>query len=212
MVEYLRVFRHVGFFCFWGFVVRKEGGKIVYAVLAVAMLSTVNSYADISFHSNSQKPRLVPEQAVLQVKYSPLAGIDCLSPNDQPVLDPGFAKTRNLGSQKVETKEFPAGPDSAMLFLFAMGSIGVFHVGKSAKKFNFALVPDWYHSGGLRQVGHVYALDLDFYLVAMHLAAFFDRMVVEPKISYPILLEALPRLESQFSLTIKAPRGPPILS
>jgi len=199
--------------------VRKEL-KILHLTLAVAVLSTVNLRADITSDSKLRKPVFsltshstgVTGQAVQSTGVSPLAAIDGLKFDFQSPFNLDHSGKVAGSASQADVKELPAGPDSAMLFLCALGSLGVFHVGKSAKKLNFALVPDWYHSGGLRQVGHVHAMDSDFYLVAMPLAAFFDQQVYDPpKVFSYTKYEIAGRFESQFSLPIQAPRGPPIL-
>ncbi|MBK8267389.1 MAG: hypothetical protein IPK83_03425 [Planctomycetes bacterium] len=55
----------------------------------------------------------------------------------------------------------PAPPSSLKLLLSALLSVSAWQVTKSAKYMHCA-VPDWYHSGGPVQVGHVTPFDLVF--------------------------------------------------
>ncbi len=201
---------------------RKE--QKILGLILVVMLSAGTVFADITTDSalykptfsRSSQPVRLTGQAVRSSATSPLMAVNGLKPDfqssfnlDQP------KKATNIDTQgaQAKVKELPAGPDSAMLFLCALGSVGIFHAGKSAKKLNFALVPDWYHSGGLRQIGHVHALELDFYLVAIPLAAFFNQPENDSlKVYSRADCENAGRFKSQFSLPPQAPRGPPILS
>ena len=59
-------------------------------------------------------------------------------------------------------REIGAPPSSAVLFLSAFLSLGLWQVARSSRDLNLAHLPDWYHTGGPVQVGHATPFDLDF--------------------------------------------------
>ena len=102
----------------------------------------------------------------------------------------------------------PPAPGSAALFMWAVGGLGVWHLGRSARKIHFGDLPEWYHAGGPVQVGHATPLDLEFSTNALPVCAF-----AVPAGPQPILLrswrEAPLRVDSQQFLRAVEPRGPP---
>lgn len=58
-------------------------------------------------------------------------------------------------------QQLPATPDSTLLLIWGLASIGLYHAGRSARHIHFDRAPDWYHSGAPQQIGHAYALSLD---------------------------------------------------
>ena len=69
--------------------------------------------------------------------------------------------------QRSDVRVLTGGPGSVALFFSALSGLGVWQLGRSARKFNFASVPGWYHTGGPIQVGHVTAINPDFTAPAM---------------------------------------------
>ena len=56
----------------------------------------------------------------------------------------------------------PPGPNSATLCLWALGGLGLWQLGRNGRRLAAAChVPDWYHAGATRQVGHATPWDLD---------------------------------------------------
>ena len=47
----------------------------------------------------------------------------------------------------------PAGPDSSALFLWALGGLGAWQLGRYTRKWQASVLPEWYHTGGPRQIG-----------------------------------------------------------
>lgn len=62
-----------------------------------------------------------------------------------PILEP---------EPQVDTVSMPDAPDSAALVLVALGGIGAWRLGSSARKFSISAVPDWFADHGPRQLGH----------------------------------------------------------
>lgn len=106
-------------------------------------------------------------------------------------------------------KQLPPAPDSSALFLCALGSLGTWQLGRSARKWNFEAVPDWYHTGGPTQIGHATPLDINsFTLERCALAA----PVRVDELSAPVRREEYddhrPRSD-QFRSIQEGPRAPP---
>ena len=101
----------------------------------------------------------------------------------------------------------PAGPGSVSLFFVALGGVGAWHVGRSARKLHLGTVPEWYHTGGPAQVGHAVPLDLTF----TPLYCRFE----QPGCQRPPVLgiargAPAPDMQSQCCLRVLAPRPPPL--
>ena len=111
--------------------------------------------------------------------------------------------------QRSDVRVLSGGPGSVALFLSALSGLGVWQLGRSARKFNLASVPDWYHTGGCTQVGHVTAINPDF--TAPATISICD-LLAEQSIRL-LLRRAVPlRFKSQCSTpALAAPRGPPLL-
>jgi len=111
--------------------------------------------------------------------------------------------------QRSDVRVLPGGPGSVALFLSALSGLGVWQLGRSARKFHFASVPDWYHSGGPVQVGHVTAINPD--LTAPVMVSICD-LPAQQSIRL-LLRRAVPlRLRSQCSTpALATPRAPPHL-
>ena len=62
-------------------------------------------------------------------------------------------------------RALPPAHGSLTLFLSAVGGLGAWHLGRSARKFRLGFIPAWYHSGGPGQVGHVLALNPDLTII-----------------------------------------------
>lgn len=105
----------------------------------------------------------------------------------------------------------PPGPSSITLFFMAFGSLGVWHVGRSARNGNlhFGHMPDWYHTGGPLQVGHAAAIDPQF---QPQVLSPLEAPINGPTLVYQLWRDVPLHCEPQFCPTLTAPRGPPVLS
>lgn len=105
--------------------------------------------------------------------------------------------------------QLPPAPSSTALFFSAMASIGAWQLVRSSKNLHFGAMPEWYHSGGPVQVGHITAFDLDFTSLPLCL---FEEPVGERPFFYSTGRDIGLRRESQHFLSIADPRGPPTLA
>ena len=100
--------------------------------------------------------------------------------------------------------------DSLVLCLYGLLGFGAFRSLSCVRKFSFAVIPDWYHSGGPAQIGHSLAIAPDCSVsTAVCCPVQPDRpprgLVPE---YYAGTIESLWR-KSQFTPTTLAARGPP---
>ena len=54
----------------------------------------------------------------------------------------------------------PGPPSSVALFLSGLGSLGMWQVGRSAKRLHFGHLPHWFHDGAPSRIGHTVLFDL----------------------------------------------------
>ena len=106
-------------------------------------------------------------------------------------------------------RQLPAGPGGASLFLLGAGCLGAVKIGKSARHLH--PLPEWFHTGGPVQIGHVFVIDLDgqVLLPPYHDQSPSDRSA-SPSFSYALCPP--PRLNTQCFLTSTDTRGPPVVS
>jgi hypothetical protein len=91
------------------------------------------------------------------------------------------------------------------LLFSAMVSAGGWHLLRSARHLHFGALPAWYHTGCPEQIGHAVPFDFDF--TALPLCCFEEPVGERP--FYHVRREQAPRCDTQYVLTLAAPRGPP---
>jgi hypothetical protein len=101
----------------------------------------------------------------------------------------------------------PDPPSSSALFLSAMMSLGAWHLVRSSRDFHFSPMPEWYHSGGPTQIGHITPFNLDFTSIPLCL---FDQPIQLRKVSLRWQRELSCRWSSQSQLSPKGSRAPPV--
>jgi len=110
-----------------------------------------------------------------------------------------------------QVQSLPDTPGSAALMLLGLGSLGALQAGRSAKKFQFGHFASWYHSGGPRQIGYSFAIDLEKLSNINDLAVCLFEAIVEVIPSGP-LLQRQPVLvwrQAQACPAATECRGPP---
>lgn len=105
------------------------------------------------------------------------------------------------------------GASSLSLCLYALMGLGLVRSAPWGKRLSFGFLPEWYHAGGPFQIGHSHAVTLDNLSLAPVRCFIQPACVVEDLIPQ-YRLGAVVSLwrESQFTSTVLAPRGPPLLS
>jgi hypothetical protein len=106
----------------------------------------------------------------------------------------------------------PGGPDSSALFLWALGGLGAWQLGRYTRKWHLSALPEWYHTGGPVQVGHAQRLDLE--RITLDVPLWYDSLAAIQASAGPILRlpDVPPRPRGLARPLAAAPRGPPWLS
>ena len=122
-----------------------------------------------------------------------------------------YYEHQSIGTQARRAKavcELRPGPGGATLFLMGVACIGAVKLGKSARSLHLQSLPDWYHSGGPIQVGHVSVLDLDVQILSF---GQYDQSSSEGSASFSHPPQPLLPIEARCFLTVVDVRGPPLL-
>ena len=106
-------------------------------------------------------------------------------------------------------RELPAGPGGATLFFMGVGCLGAVKLGRSAGSLHLQSLPEWFHTGGPIQVGHVAVWDFDYYAPVFCTQS--EPSGVQQLRHHPRRDIPSSRCEDQFFLAVAAPRGPPAL-
>jgi hypothetical protein len=104
-------------------------------------------------------------------------------------------------------RPLPPAPSSLSLVLSALATLGAYQGSRSFRRLHLSSAPDWYHTGGPAQVGHVTPFDLEFGTLPL---CVFDQPVARPAFAYRVPRERASRLHCQHFLSIESPRGPPL--
>ena len=126
--------------------------------------------------------------------------------------------TRDSGpgpnSENGQLTTLPPAPDSALLAMSGLLSLGAIQLGRNVRKLNLGALPEWYHDGGPTQVGHStpFDLDLGFNLAALPVCVFAGPVGAEDTVLFGAQWSDAVRRAPQFWPTTKSPRGPPSVS
>ena len=155
---------------------------------------------DCSIAVQAKTDKQLPDQAAASEPVS-LGSLDMALPGD---LSDDSADSKQ---QRSDVRVLSGGPSSVTLFFSALGGLGVWHLGRSTRKFRLAFAPGWYHSGGPIQVGHVTAISPD--LTAPATISICD-LLADQSIRL-LLRRAVPLcFRSQCIPALATPRAPPL--
>jgi len=197
------------------------------SVIGVVLLGAAVAGADVSVASCPQSvepawllpyrqtdiTRQRPSEPLRPVRHatgdpSPGAAMDMafgIAAVDPPMV---FPASPEAGAKTIV---LPADLSSLTMFLTAIGSLGAWQFVRAARggRFHFGHchIPEWYHTGGPTQVGHVIALDLRnqtpiFYCL--------DRPGGSPSLAHSLRRVVYVRRKSQFAPFSATSRGPPL--
>lgn len=109
-------------------------------------------------------------------------------------------------------KSFTDGPGSLNLCLSALIGLGLCSSANFLKKTSFSFVPECFHNGGPFQIGHSYAVTPEL-LYRVPVCCFVQPVetVVDLTLRYRWRVVVSSWRKSQFTLSVIASRGPPIL-
>lgn len=183
--------------------------KRVNLIALLVALSANAAFADLSPPALTTAPQTVFSQATVDGGASQAQRADAAID-----LWPGtvngehaFAVARAHAADEAVVREIRKSPNSLSLYLSVLVGVGGWHFVRSARHFGATVAPDWYHTGGPVQVGHVTPLDLSFGTPPLCL---FEQPVAPQSLSHRIRPDEGPRLEPQTCLLLAAPRGPPL--
>jgi hypothetical protein len=142
--------------------------------------------------------------------------VESVATVDLPLLPVGLLAEGGTGTaQASETKPAQITTDrqnSLSLCLYALLSLGLYRSAPFVKKFNFACIPDWYHTGAPYQIGHSFAISPDCHSPASVVCFVQPDLAAGTQDPLPQhrwgIVASLWR-QSQFTPTVLASRGPP---
>ncbi len=114
------------------------------------------------------------------------------------------------GQPAPQAQVLPGAPSSLALFLSAMGSLGLWQLGRSARRMHLSHAPAWFHTGGPAQIGHSTPIDPD--LTPGLPACCFDQPAERPRVDFTRHIERDALFKSQILLSVEPIRGPPPVS
>jgi len=186
------------------------GRRVSFCVLASFILSGGSAHADLTSvgwtRFQPQIHAIRPDLEVLTTGLIFDAGCFSFAGSEG-----GFVADQSPAPVSPDHQAFvtsiPPAPDSASLFLCAMGTVGAWQITRTLRRVQFTAVPDWMDAGGPNQIGRATVLDIG-------LAAGPPRFHEQPSpfpVSGRIDVELLSPLRSQCLLTTTASRAPPSL-
>lgn len=102
----------------------------------------------------------------------------------------------------------PAGPGSAHLVMLALSGIGAWRLTRGGFRGSFGAVPEWYHEGGPRQIGHARALDPSFSQAAMAVCP-YPSPLVQPQLTPGRIGSRVMAPRAPTRVAPQSPRAPP---
>ena len=185
------------------------------AVLACASSARADLSLDLSFPPS---PTYSADLAL--VSSSPLNSLSASTGTSQEwsseLLTDGDGLLDSLYPGSIELPKVPVLremrplPSSAALFFTAMLSLGGLHVFRHPPSLHLSALPNWYHTGGAVQVGHVTPFDLDFQSLTLCVFDLATSGVEDSGIVCKAAADQVNRLLPQVVLSPAAPRGPPL--
>ena len=177
------------------------------AVCALALAVAVSAQADLA----GPEPRAGQSCTVLTAPLASPSGQEGLALARVGIgggLPGGDRPAANSAGREVHV--LPGAPSSLALFLSAMGGLGLWQMGRSARKIHLANVPEWFHTGGPVRIGHSTPVEPD--LAANLPACRFDQPAGEHCLLCFNDPERDALVRSQTHLGIEPARGPPLFS
>jgi hypothetical protein len=161
-------------------------------VVAAPAMADLRGATDARTEVSDRASAPLPAPTGVMVQPLTAAPIDATAPTDAPSA----------------IRALPALPSSVSLFLSAMLSVGAWQLIRSARQFDLAVLPDWYHAGGPEQVAGAVPYDLDLNLSALPVC-FFAAIghVEQPSVYRHVDVEIT--LPDPLWMTETDPRGPP---
>jgi len=196
------------------------GRKLIIAVLGGLVL-VVSVHADMmpvtGFDSTSRPSVQTGEPADSRNNSSVAPSLACLSITgldsaSLAFLPPDKADVEPAVEETPPCPILTEGLDSFSLCLSALAGLGLCGAGRSVKKTSLGFIPDWYHHGGPYQIGGSHVVGPDCLCATAVSFVQPDGLPEDLSEQYHRGTIAPLLRKSQFTSTVLAPRGPPLLS
>jgi hypothetical protein len=197
--------------------------RLSVALCGVALFAVYTVRADLS-----APVRQAPVQRSADRNVSPAAQPQALAPTllsqrlfgqvlferpaDAASVPAGVANDLASDADVGQAAPLPPAPDSAILALSGLLSLGAIQLGRNVRKLHLSALPEWYHDGAA-QVGHSTPLDLDvgFTHAALPVCV-FAQPVIPIAACFGAQWSDAARCAPQFHPTPESPRAPPTIS
>lgn len=183
--------------------------RLRFASILVVIASANAARADLTPPSldgvrvDRSAARLVADRGALTPEAA--AGFDTSMPGDLPVLVSPLTSSDPTPIQD-NVRQLPALQGSAQLCMLALGSLGLWHLGRNTSRFAGAL-PDWYHEAA-PQVGH--STPYEFRLDLQPAAFFAQPRIFVPHRSFRFIEQPVPSEFGHWYRDPHTPRAPPV--
>ena len=135
---------------------------------------------------------------------------------EQPLVANGPAEVpSDFGSASGtgQPAALPPAPESALLAMSGLLSLGAIQLGRNVRKLGLGTLPvEWYHDGGPAQVGHSTPFDLEAGFSALPVCFFAEPPEAGTAVLHRVRGLRPARGAVQCHLTTESPRGPPNLA
>jgi hypothetical protein len=192
--------------------------RLLLVVCSVLSVGTLAARADL-VGATSHAPPQRTGQASASADPVSLHGGGLAALPAQRLLTPlSLADPIGVAAESVEPEPqqltaLPPAPDSAVLALSGLLSLGAIQLGRNVRKLHLGTLPEWYHDGAT-QVGHSTPLDLDlgFTHAALPVCAFAQPADPIGPVRFGAQWLDAARCAPQFQPTPECPRAPPKVS
>jgi len=190
------------------------GGRKIIAGIVGGFLISSAAYADMAPVS---APDVGPRQSSYVCDRTDLQYTNLPNITDLDLWSVAFLPRPNADVRQASPAQYPPsltdGASSFSLCLYALMGLGLVRSAPWAKKLSLGSIPEWYHDGGPFQIGHSHAvtannLSLTPARCFVQLACVVKGLIPQYRLGTVVSLWR----ESQFTATVLAPRGPPLLS
>jgi hypothetical protein len=184
------------------------------SALAIFIVAGANAFAGITPTLMSDSSANVSLQIPQSDISSPISITNTLLSDSLNSQIPNNSINTPLPSDESSlTTQLPSDKDSIYLFFYAAGSLGLWQIGRSTKKIHaFAgNIPDWYHSGGARQIGGALALEWDAPKLPQIILLWNCTSIDDNDQAIPSYVDIKPKcfLTEQIIISNRGPRSPP---
>jgi hypothetical protein len=190
-----------------------DGRRIAAGIIAGFLISAA-AYADMVPVS---APDAGPRQSSYVCGRTDLQYTNFPNITDLDLWSVAFLPRPNADVRQTSPIQYPPsltdGASSFSLCLYALMGLGLVRSAPWGKRLSFGFLPEWYHAGGPFQIGHSHAVTVNnLSITPVHCFGQPVFVVEGPIPEYRLGTVVSLWRKSQFTSTVLAPRGPPVLS